>query len=196
MAASCSGNFTLCSTIKLNFKNTNKVRQITNNRLCRFDNSNTWRTVLTEVAGDKITVRPSDEISVQVSNNVGSVSANIFQPSIDEAISVVQDFDNKLKFATFTISREGDDDQCSDSDSGGDRKQSAFDVLMSTGTTFTKLPKPIDVSSQARFTGTVFNNLVQYLIIWHFNLLLSATKEGSRDIAIAPQSVLPSVHPS
>lgn len=143
--------FTLSSSVIL--KVNKKIKPIVSNRLYRFNSKKTWNDVFDEVADpDEIGMRKTDEVVVNVSDKSG---LQTFEPDMSESIEVVQEFDNKLKFATFTVNRynlESDEEQ--EENNNVNKEKSYLDVLMSNARHLACTKNPIRINEEnPRFTG-------------------------------------------
>ena len=55
---------------------------------------------------EELTLKKMDHVAVTVSDKTG----HTFQPDYEEPIQVVQEFDPQLKFVTFTVHRDPEDE--------------------------------------------------------------------------------------
>ena len=75
--------------------------------MCQTDSTDltrkkTWNDVFDEVTDpEEVDLKKTDQILVTVSDRAGQT----FEPDMEEPIQVVQEFDRRLKFATFTVNR-------------------------------------------------------------------------------------------
>lgn len=76
-----------------------------------------WRILITVVV-------VSDSVSDKLSGG------QVFEPDFEESIKIVQEFDKMLKYVTFTIVQDGQDDVNNNTTTNAD----AFDVLMNVNT--------------------------------------------------------------
>ena len=104
------------------------------NRLYRFNNNKTWHDVFDDVADpEEISMKKADEVMVRVSERgTRACGVQSFEPDTSEPIAVVQEFDNRLKFATFTVNRYYSDMHDEEKEESGSAPgRTYFDVIMS-----------------------------------------------------------------
>lgn len=144
------------------------MKPIASNRLYRFNNKKTWHDVFDDVLdAEELLMKKTDEVSVQVSDKSGVES---FQPDMTEPIQVVQDFDNRLKYVTFTVKRyttdNSDDDENNNTVQEAAAQKTFFDVMMGNARQLNCTKNPIKFDEQApRFTAkdALFNKVCDLL---------------------------------
>lgn len=125
------GKFTLTSSVRVKFTG-NKIKPVVINRLYSYPNTLTWQEVYEDVADlEDINLGKTDTVVV-VSDSVSDKlsGGQVFEPDFEESIKIVQEFDKMLKYVTFTIVQDGQDDVNNNTTTNAD----AFDVLMNVNT--------------------------------------------------------------
>ena len=147
--------FTLSSSVIIKYNDNNKVKNIVSNRLYRYKHNLTWSNVFDEVVDENVELKKTDFVTVSVSSKTGA-GVECFEPDINEPICVVQEFDKRLKFATFTINRDAvDEDAVTHKDGNNNKKADAFAIMMGTQTLSACNKDPIKINKDSlngRFT--------------------------------------------
>jgi len=96
---------TLCSNV--NIRESDSTKNIIRNRLYEYETDMTWKDILNELL-DEIpgtSIGKADTVAVALTPKLNSNISECFYPDIDETISVVKEFDDRLKYATFEIEK-------------------------------------------------------------------------------------------
>lgn len=143
--------FTLSSSVVL--KSNGKIKALASNRLYRFNNKNTWANVFDDVLDpEEFCMGKTDQVFVTVSDKSG---IEVYEPDMRETIKVVQEFDNKLKYVTFTVNRYNSTDEEENNNvqaQGQEARKNVFDVMMGGARQINKSPVKFDEKSP-HFTG-------------------------------------------
>ena len=145
--------FTLSSSVVL--KINRKVKSLASNRLYRFNNKHTWNDVFDDVLDpEEFDMRKTDQVFVTVSDKSG---VETYEPDMGEPIQVVQEFDSRLKYATFTVNRTDDSDDENNNtvqEAARPAKKNVFKVMMGNAREINCTKNPVKFDEHApRFTG-------------------------------------------
>ncbi|KAL3875452.1 hypothetical protein ACJMK2_033399 [Sinanodonta woodiana] len=161
-------DFIICVSVIAKCGKSNK--KICNNRILEYSTECTWDDVYHDIINDT-DFRPhkADVLNVSLSDKLDGTMT--FHPDLHEGLHVVKEFNQRLKYVTFTVTRDesvGLDDVSSTTTSTENQQappaRTAFSVLMSTSVA-TKLPQLKDTNAE-RFTAKdeLFNGIVKDMI--------------------------------
>ncbi|KAL3856739.1 hypothetical protein ACJMK2_011462 [Sinanodonta woodiana] len=149
------------------FKHNREMREIKqkifNNRILEYSTECTWDDVYHDITNDTdFHPHKADVLKVSLSDKLDGTMT--FHPDLHEGLHVVKEFNQRLKYVTFTVTRDesGLDDVSSTTTSTENQQappaRTAFSVLMSTSVA-TKLPQLKDTNAE-RFTGDILQGKV------------------------------------
>ena len=152
-------DYTVASSV--NIKTGNKVRNIVSNRLYRFNNKLTWKRfsmksyIQRNWHWKKWTMWPILSQSLTKLPTVLVTKRFNQKADYEEPIQVVQEFDPRLKFVTFTVHRDPKYEDVDNNIHPPPPLKSTFEVLMTRQNLCNKVP--VKFSEEApRFTGGFF----------------------------------------
>ena len=144
-------DFIICVSVIAKCGKSNK--KICNNRILEYSTECTWDDVYHDITNDT-DFRPhkADVLNVSLSDKLDGTMT--FHPDLHEGLHVVKEFNQRLKYVTFTVTRDesvGLDDVSSTTTSTENQQappaRTAFSVLMSTSVA-TKLPQLKDTNAE------------------------------------------------
>ncbi|KAL3865743.1 hypothetical protein ACJMK2_043103 [Sinanodonta woodiana] len=181
-------DFIICVSVIAKCGKSNK--KICNNRILEYSTECTWDDVYHDIINDT-DFRPhkADVLNVSLSDKLDGMMT--FHPDLHEGLHVVKEFNQRLKYVTFTVTLDesvGLDDVSSTTTSRENQQappaRTAFSVLMSTSVA-TKLPQLKDTNAE-RFTAKdeLFNGIVkdiEFLVLvnalWYISGNMSTIEE-------------------